>query len=61
MDELAAEAQKLDLHRTNADALADQARLFAAVEAGLVDADAGRVQTTDAVLARVRERHGELA
>ncbi len=59
LDELAAEAQKLGLYQTDADARADQALFDAAVEAGLVDADAGRVQTSDAVLARVRERRGD--
>lgn len=39
------------------DAVTEQARFVAAVDAGLADADAGRVHRSDAVLARVRQRH----
>ena len=40
------------------DALTEQARFVAAVQAGMADADAGRVQRSDQVLARIRQRHG---
>ena len=40
------------------DALTDQARFVPAVQAGLADLDAGRVQRSEDVLARVRKRHG---
>lgn len=40
------------------DALTEQARFVAAVQAGMADADAGRVQRSDEVLARIRQRDG---
>ncbi len=40
------------------DSLTEQARFVAAVQAGLADADAGRVHRTDAVLSSVRKRLG---
>ena len=41
------------------DSLTEQARFVAAVEAGLADADAGRLRRSEDVLARVHERHGQ--
>jgi prevent-host-death family protein len=41
------------------DSLTEQARFVAAVQAGMEDADAGHVQRSDAILARVRQRHGQ--
>lgn len=39
------------------DALTEQARFVAAVQAGMADADAGRVHRSDQVLARIRQGH----
>jgi prevent-host-death family protein len=41
------------------DALTEQARFVEAVQAGLDDAEAGRVHATDVVLARLRQRSGQ--
>ena len=43
------------------DALTEQARFVAAVEAGLADADAGRLERSDAVLARIKQNLGKRA
>ena len=41
------------------DALTEQARFVTAVQAGLADLDAGRVQRSEDVLARARSRHSQ--